>query len=171
MKIKIATTRFSVGSPVPAPGESAENRNIFFFNYIQILTSYHNPAADWILTKPVLEKCARGWVRLPDSRKPLAQLQSPSSSPARRGQLQSPGSVLCCGSCLWNVENNCVYACKWKVFVRSLQLIFKCRSKHIIAHISQDDACISPAGLLVPGGHTPVCSASSRPRPRPRPGH
>ena len=30
MKIKIAITRFSVGSPVPAPGESAENRNIFF---------------------------------------------------------------------------------------------------------------------------------------------
>ena len=86
---------------------SRKQKNIFFCNYIQILTSYHNPAADWILTKPVLEKCARGWVRLPDSRKPLAQLQSRAPPPPQPGEVsyQSPGIVLCCGSCLemWKI--------------------------------------------------------------------
>ena len=171
MKIKIATTRFSVGSPAPAPGESAENRKFFsaITSKFSLLTTTQLQTGSWpsLSWKSVL--AAESGCRILGS--PWPNYRAPPPPQPGEVSYQSLGIVLCCGSCLWNVENNCVYACKWKVFVRSLQLIFKCRSKHIIAHISQDDACISPAGLLVPGGHTPVCSASSRPRPRPRPGH
>ena len=36
-------------------------------------------------------------------------------------------------------------------------------------HFRIEDDDISPCVLLVPGGHTPVCSSSSLPRPRPQP--